>query len=380
MFLHLDCRHYLGDRPCRFNRLCEGCPHYEPMGPRVLIVKLAALGDVVRTGCLLPGLAAAAEPPFVTWLTAPEAVPLVRRMPGVHRVLPFDARALAHLEMETFDTLLSLDKEAAPCAVAMRVKADSRLGIGLSRHGTIHPLNEECDYYFQLGLDNDEKFHRNRKSYPQLIYEALGMAYDGQRYTMQTTAADREAAGRLLKRAGAAEGGLLVGINPGAGHVFANKAWRPDGYAQLMTELSHRLSGLRFVMLGGPDETALIEKLTAESSGRAVNPGTRNDLGTFCGLIERCAVVVSGDTLAMHVAVALGRRSVAIFGPTCEQEIDLFGIGEKVVTPIDCSPCYLRACDKFPSCQDRISTEMVLEAVLRQLEAADARPARLKQS
>jgi heptosyltransferase-2 len=72
----------------------------------------------------------------------------------------------------------------------------------------------------------------------------------------------------------------------------------------------------------------------------------------------------------MHLAVATGRRTVAIFGPTCAQEIDLFGRGEKIVSPIDCAPCYLRACDKAPHCQDMIPAARVLEALLRQLTAA----------
>jgi hypothetical protein len=90
------------------------------MGPRVLIIKLGALGDVVRTACLLPALAAWHEPPYVTWLTSRAALPLVERMPGVHRALAFTPETLLHLDVEHFDLVLSHDKEPAPCALAMR--------------------------------------------------------------------------------------------------------------------------------------------------------------------------------------------------------------------------------------------------------------------
>src|SRR5687767_3245003 len=107
MFLHLDCRHYRGDRPCRFERLCEECPHYDPMGRRILIIKLGALGDVVRTAALLPGLQRFTEElPHITWLTSPDAIPLVERMKGVDRVLPFTPEALLPLDIEKFDWVL----------------------------------------------------------------------------------------------------------------------------------------------------------------------------------------------------------------------------------------------------------------------------------
>jgi heptosyltransferase-2 len=342
------------------------------MGPRVLIVKLGALGDVVRTACLLPGLAAQVEAPYVTWLTSRAARPLVERMPGAHRVLEFGPEALAALEVEHFDTIISLDKEPAPCAVAMKTPAQTRLGIGLSRYGTVYPLNDECDYYFSLGLDNNEKFHGNRKSYPQLVYEALGMVYAGETYRLEPTPADRAWAGARLAALGAgAAGRRLVGINPGAGAVFAHKAWRPEGYIELIRAAARARPDVDFLLLGGGDERELLERLRTETAGAPVfNAGADCPLGGFMALIERCAVLVAGDTLAMHLAVATGRRTVAIFGPTCAQEIDLFGRGEKIVSPIDCAPCYLRACDKSPHCQDMIPAARVLEALLRQLAAA----------
>ena len=109
---------------------------------------------------------------------------------------------------------------------------------------------------------------------------------------------------------------------------------------------------------------------TAAAGAPVFNPGSDLPMGVFTAAVERCAVLVSGDTLAMHLALATGRRSVAIFGPTCEQEIDLFGRGEKIITSAPCSPCYLRSCDLDPHCQDLISALQVAEAVQKQLNHA----------
>jgi heptosyltransferase-2 len=377
MFLHLDCIHYRGDRPCDFHRLCEECPHYAPMGPRVLIVKLGALGDVLRTGCLLPTLAAQSEPAYVTWVTSAAARPLVERMPGVHRVLTFDFESTAHLLVERFDMVISLDKEPAPCALAMRVEAEQKLGIGLSRYGTAYPLNDECDYYFRLGLDDEEKFRRNRKTYPQLIHEALGMQYEGRAYTLQLREGDRAQARARFETFAppdeAMKGSVWIGINPGAGNVFAHKAWREEGYVELIRALARRRPETRFLLLGGLEDEALMDRIAAGSAGAPVfQGGADNPLGGFAALVDRCAVVVSGDTLAMHLALALGRRSVAIFGPTCAQEIEMFGRGVKIVSPIECSPCYKRACDFDPHCMDKVKTETVVEAAVAQLDATTA--------
>jgi heptosyltransferase-2 len=77
--------------------------------------------------------------------------------------------------------------------------------------------------------------------------------------------------------------------------------------------------------------------------------------------------VVTGDTLALHVALGLEKRVVALFGPTSAAEIDLYGLGSKVVAPLDCVCCYNPVCDRSPSCMDSIGAERVYEQVVEQL-------------
>ncbi len=75
MMMHHDCRYFLGHKPCRFRCVCDGCVHYSPFGKRILIIKLAALGDVLRT------LRAIDPDCHITWLTEPGVVPMLQGIP-----------------------------------------------------------------------------------------------------------------------------------------------------------------------------------------------------------------------------------------------------------------------------------------------------------
>ena len=179
-----DCRHYRGDRPCIQNRLCQGCTAYEPMTDRVCVIKLGALGDVIRTLCILPQLRQLYPKSQITWVTLPNASGMLEGHPLIDRLLTFDSMTAMVMAQESFDLVISLDKEVEPCALAMSLKAKQKVGMGLSPHGTVIPLNPQAQPYFYLGLCDGLKFDRNTKSYPQLIYEALGWKYRGQRYEL----------------------------------------------------------------------------------------------------------------------------------------------------------------------------------------------------
>ncbi len=374
--LRLDCRQYRGDRPCRAGvpGVCPpACPSYDPMGFRILIIKLGALGDVIRTAALLPGLKTAWPVSHITWVSRPAGVRILAHHPQIDRLLPLDVETLAQLEVEHFDLVLSLDKEPGPAGLAMRVPAAQRRGIGLSRFGTVYPLNPECGPYFALGLDDELKFRGNTRSYPQLIYEAVGLPYAGQRYELFPAPADRAHAAAVWDALGVRPTDAVVGLNTGAGRVFANKNWPAERFVALARRLVRR-AGVRVALLGGPDERLLNERIARACPGVLDTGGTHSEL-QFAALLERCGVVVTGDTMALHVAVALRVPVVALFGPTCPQEIDLFGRGEHIVTSLPCSPCYRRACDRQPNCMDDIALERVLAAVDRWLAAAPTAPA-----
>jgi ADP-heptose:LPS heptosyltransferase len=365
-WLELDCRHYRGDRPCAVGvqGVCPSpCERYAPMGHRILIIKLGALGDVIRTAAILPGLKERWPASHITWVTRPNGVRMLANHPLIDRPLPFDAETLCHLECERFDLCLSLDKEPGPTALAMRVAAHERRGIGLSPSGTPFPLNPECVDYFLLGLDDNKKFFENTKSYQQLLYEVLGLEYRGQRYRLYPSTAHRTQARAFWAGAGVSDDEVVIGFNTGAGRVFANKNWPPQKFVSLARSIAAR-TNWRVALLGGPDERERNRRIAA-ACPEVIDAGCDRDELVFAALVERCNVLVSGDTMAMHVAIAMDVPCVVLFGPTCEQEIDLYGRGEKVQSSLPCSPCYARHCGRSPNCMDDVSVEQVLVAVER---------------
>jgi heptosyltransferase-2 len=139
----------------------------------------------------------------------------------------------------------------------------------------------------------------------------------------------------------------------------------------------HRTHDVQFVLLGGPSEQAQNYRLKTASSVPLLDPGCNNPVRHFAALVACCDVVVTGDTLAMHLSLAQGRRTVVLFGPTSWAEIELYGLGEKVVPEMECLVCYKTSCDFAPNCMDLISTDMVESAVGRQLKVvAGSRAAR----
>ena len=368
MFVHYDCRYFLGSKPCVYHRECEGCPHYTPFGKRILLIKLAAMGDVLRTTPLLRGLRRAHPDCHLTWLTEANVMPLLAGIGEIDRVVPYSYETVLTLEHESFDIVYCFDKEPKAAALAMKVRGNQKVGFGLSEYGNVKPLNPESEYTFELGINDPLKFTINQKTYPELLFECASLPYeDPQEYVFPDLSDETASAERLLERRGASRGDLKIGLNTGAGDVFATKKWTERGYAELGDRLIADY-GAKVILLGGPDESERNARIQSMAHRPLIDAGTDNTIRDFAGIVANCDIMVTGDTLAMHIAIGLHVPVVVLIGPTCHQEIELYGRGAKIVSDFDCSPCYLSVCPKEVTCMDATSTNQVFEAVSRVIE------------
>jgi heptosyltransferase II len=125
---------------------------------------------------------------------------------------------------------------------------------------------------------------------------------------------------------------------------------------------------LGVIITGGPAEASRNTRIASTANSPAVVAApTQLSLLSFASLIGQCSVLVTSDSLAMHLGIALQRPVIAFFGPTSDAEIDLFGLGEKIVTPVSCSRCYLADCAVRPHCMESISVSELYNAVNRWL-------------
>jgi len=363
--LKLDCRYFIGEKPCKFKTLCKSCQYYSPMGFRILIIKLGAMGDVLRTTPLLPALKKKYSESHITWVTDKVSLELLQMNPYIDRLLSFSYDSVLRLEEEKFDLMICLDKETRATALAMRVNAEKKQGFGLSQYGSIFPLNRESNYAFRLGIDDNLKFKENKRSYQEIVFEATGLKYNKDEYILSASSASSEDARNLFNKIGIKGSDKIIGISPGAGSVFANKAWTTDGYVKLIKRISnHANPDTKILLLGGSGEVKINKVIKEKLKSRIYDSGCENTLSQFIAIVDRCDIVISSDTLTMHIGIGLKKRVLAIFGPTCHQEIELYGRGDKVISSIDCAPCYKGRCDLKDNCMTTISVDEVYEKAM----------------
>lgn len=371
-----DCRHYTGYKPCpKGGDNCTACEPHDLRGTTILIVKLAAMGDALRTKCLLAPLKRAHPQSWIAWLTMPGTEPIVRD-PLVDEIRTLTTEGLLALQGRSFDILICLDKDASALGFSRTVDAKRRFGYAPTAHNTVAVANDGSEHALRMGLSNQFKYRENRLTHQQVLHLMAELDYRGDEYGLVVPPASRERAAALFARLGVPQGRPVVGINTGCGPVFQTKAWTPEGFAEVLRSIGGS-GDASIVLLGGPAEEPLHRALMQSAGGLAgrtvFDAGNRNSLEDFFAIVERCDAVLSSDSLAMHVAIALKKQTVAFFGPTCEQEIDLYGRGEKIVTDYTCSPCYLKTCDVRPSCMQAMTPQTV-EAALRRALAAGSRP------
>lgn len=359
-----DCRYYTGYKPCGKQDDCGDCPSCEPWTQHILVIKLAAIGDVLRTTTLLPALKKRDPGCCITWLTDPSATPLLKHNPMIDRLYAISADGITAVHATEYDLVLNFEKEARALGVMRTVAAARRKGFAPSRSGTPTAADSDSDYALELGLNDELKFRTNTKTYPQIIYEMAGLPYGGEEYILELGRTSLDFCGAFAARHGLDENTTVIGLNTGCGEVFPTKRWTVDGFVDLVDELAP-LPQTRLLLLGGPLEVDFNNAILGRAGSRLLDTGCDNSMEAFLGIIECCDLVVTADSLAMHLAIGRKKQVVALFGPTSHTEVDLFGRGEKVVTDFPCACCYKPTCDVSPSCMESLRAATVAEAVRR---------------
>ncbi|MFQ6612203.1 MAG: glycosyltransferase family 9 protein [Fidelibacterota bacterium] len=323
----------------------QDCKHYVPTNGNVLIIKLGAMGDVIRTTPLLDRICQRDPEVRIFWLTRfPEILPK-----SVDWPIPFTLESITWLRSIPFKLSINLDKDPEACAILDQCQSFEKAGFGLT-NGMPGPINKSAEQKFLTGI-SDEYSRKNKKHYLEEIFEICGWNFDGEHYQLPEPCTNRRIEDYHPQE-------KVIGLNTGCGSRWKTRLW-PEKY---WIELSRLLlsKGFRPILLGGPDED--------EKNARIASTTGADYLGVFpilefIGLMEKCELVVSAVTMAMHIAIGLNKPLVLfnnIFNP-CEF---YFYQDSIILSPSKHCDCfYLPECLHGESCMKDLSVKSVFEAV-----------------
>jgi heptosyltransferase-2 len=342
-------------------RLVLRAPNW--LGDAVLAIPaMAALRDHFRSAHVTVAALPSIAPLFRE--STPVAPDAILELPGRH------AAAIKSLRAGQFDACVLLPNSFRVAWQARRAGIPHRWGFGTSGRGWLltrrvtQPASRE---------------HVHQSEYYRRLARGLDAEIDpGIPPTMEAAASSLEQALALLGQHRWPAETTFVAIMPGAAYGQA-KQWPTDRWADVILRIV-RERHMRCVILGAahdrPVSRAIESSLRArapEAASRVLDLVGQTTLGALTGLLSRAVLSISNDSGAMHVAAALGRPVVAIFGPTDERVTRPVGDHEVLIEPVFCRPCMLRDCPIDHRCMKRLTADRVFNAAASRL--APVRPA-----
>jgi len=346
-----DCRFFRGDIPCAPHKRegvhCIDCSYYEATDRNILIIKLGAIGDVIRTTPLLHKLRAIHPHARIWWMAlTPEVLPA-----SVDVKMKFTMASVMSVLAVNFDLLINLDKDREACALADRIEASVKKGF-IIRNGVISPVDKDARHKFLTGIFDDAN-KANTKHYVQEIFEVCGYEWNGEEYILDVESCDF----------GLDHSKPIIGLNTGCGGRWTSRLW-PDTH---WIELAHQLCAMGYLplFLGGQQEHDKNQMYQQQTNGLYLG---FFDLPKFMALMNECDVIVSAVTMAMHFAIGLKKPLVLFNNIFNRHEFELYGRGE-ILEPSKPCTCFFRpTCinDEY-KCMNHLEPERVAEAVKRSI-------------
>jgi predicted lipopolysaccharide heptosyltransferase III len=360
---------------------------------RILLIKLSAVGDVVHTIAVLNKLRRRYPTARIDWLITPAIAALIEHHPAITNVVKFErdewlepwrwsafagtARLAARLRSTRYDLVVDLHGQFRTAVFAAATGAPVRIGFDRPRgalweaSGRTLPA-EARKHAWQGAREGSWLAYTHRIPLPSLDVHAvdrylsigpmLGLDAEAPDFSFPIPAADASRIDALLRRHGISDDANLLAIAPGT--IWETKHWRSAGFAEVARAC--RQKGFAVVLIGSPRERAMCDEVSALAPG-AVNLAGETTLSELAALIRRATICLTNDSGPMHLAVALERPVVSIFGPTDPVWVGPYRRSDAVVQAgLSCAPCYLRRLSRCPhdhACMREVSAQTVVERI-----------------
>ncbi len=354
MKINTDCKYFKGDLPCKFHKLdgrkCP-CNDYKRVDKRILIIKLGAAGDVIRTTPLLRKIRKIYPNSEITWLTnTPEILPSIVDVP-----LEFNTKTVVLLLADKFDFLYNLDKAKEACALADLIKADVKKGFKIHK-GKCFPMDESAKHKWFTGLD-DNFSKKNKKSYLEETFEICGFKFNKEKYVLDIPRSSIEFPKPKKP---------IIGLNTGCGDRWGTRLWPEKNWVKLAKRLKEK--GFEVVLLGGEQEDKKNRRIAKNSGVKYLG---HFPLGDFINLVNQCNLVVTAVTMTLHIAIGLNKKIILFNNIFNKNEFELYGLGEIVEPKVSCLGCYKQQFNEkceVKNCMELITVGEVYNKVIKWLK------------
>ncbi len=328
------------------------------------------VGDAVLSLPALEAIRSRFPKAHIAILARPWVAELYQREPVADRVIELTSGRGAGDLSGKWRTARMLRREQFDCAILLQNAFEAALlawlagiprRIGYARDGRAMLLTDPIPAPASGEIPAHERFY-----YLAMLQRAglIGAIPEDPVVRLSRSAELRVSGARRL--AGAGLRGRVIGISPGAAFGGA-KRWLAERFAEAGARLAAELQA-GVAIFGSAGERALCEHVAAAIGRKGIavhNFAGGTTLGEFIELAAGCALYLTNDSGAMHIACALEVPTVAIFGPTNESATGPVGSRAAVVREkVECSPCLLRECPIDHRCMTRVSAARVVEAAL----------------
>ncbi len=377
---------------------------------RILLIKLSAVGDVIHTIPLFHALRRRYPDARIDWLSKPTPAEFIRNVPGVDNVIVYGENQteapqynwdgfthfvrlirdhrftamLSRLRSARYDLVIDMQGQFRSGFVSMVTGAPVRIGFDRPRKavweaegktlppGTIERAWKGAREGSWLAYTDPVRLPKlsiHAIDRYLLVGDMLGFEPAEPDLSIPVEKQAEQRIDALLRDQLGESTGPLIMMTPAA--LWETKRWRADGFAAVARHFIEK--GYPVVLAGAPNEAAECQRIADAAPGAIMLAG-QTSLAELAALIRRSAIVLTNDSGPMHLATALGKTAVALFGPTNPVWVGPYRRPDLVErADLGCSPCYLRSlsrCGHDHACMREITAEHVIQTMEAKMERA----------
>ena len=339
---------------------------------RILLVNFGGIGDEILFFPVIQSLREAYPHARLTALVEPRCRGIMAFNPAIDDVLTLDVkgkptpgeilRTFMDLRSRRFD--LAIGSGRSPIMPLLLLLSGARYRAGYDAN--------------RLSWSLTEKAKCNPQQYAAEMYYDLIRSWVPIPFRLPQAVLsqhDREWARTFLSEAGVQPGDRVAVLHPGTSRLSVEKgfikSWDPVRWAELAMRLKEE--GFKVVLAGGPDDAEAISKLKEHLAQPILEAyGKTQGLGQLAALIAQASALVCVDSAPMHLGVAVGTPTIALFGPTDPAKLLPTGTVHQAVfvSDLECRPCLWdrrsTTCDAL-HCLRNLAVEAVMNAIRRAL-------------